>query len=96
VLLRSLATLLWVARLGYGTRAAPRRHIIERGIRVRVRDTASIARRPHLLQHARQGDAGIIAGPSRQSPQMSALYLVVSFDSCGHEHRLLEHEIEPV
>jgi hypothetical protein len=64
------------------------------GARVRLRAEAFGYARPHLLWHARQGDVGIIAGPSRQSPAMSQLYTIVHFDQCGHDHRLLTEELE--
>jgi hypothetical protein len=49
-----------------------------------------------LLGHARQGDVGVVSGPSRQSPAMSMLYTIVHFDQCGHDHRLTEQELEIV
>jgi hypothetical protein len=52
--------------------------------------------RPHLLGHARQGDVGVVSGPSRQSPAMSMLYTIVHFEQCGHDHRLTEQELEIV
>jgi hypothetical protein len=52
--------------------------------------------RPHLLYHARQGDVGTVAPPSKQSPAMARLYVIVHFDQCGHDHRLLETELEAV
>ena len=52
--------------------------------------------RPHLLFHARQKDIGTVAPPSKQSPGMAKLYVIVHFDQCGHDHRLLEDEIEVI
>ncbi|HLB23016.1 MAG TPA: hypothetical protein VJP07_02895 [Dehalococcoidia bacterium] len=45
------------------------------------------------MQHARQGDVGIVAGPSKQSPKMATLYVIVRFDVCGHDHRMLKDEL---
>ena len=67
---------------------------IKEGTRVRLKEEAFSERRPHLLQHARQSDVGVVAKPSKQSPAMSRLYVIVHFDRCGHDHRLLESEIE--
>jgi hypothetical protein len=49
--------------------------------------------RPHLAQHARKGHVGVVAPPSKQSPAMSSLYVIVHFASCGHDHRVLEDEL---
>jgi hypothetical protein len=46
------------------------------------------------MQHARLRDVGVVAGPSKQSPQMSTLYVIVRFDACAHDHRLLPAELE--
>jgi hypothetical protein len=70
-----------------------RRFDIKQGTRVRIKPTDALNRRPHLAQHARQGDVGVIGGPSHQSPQMARLYVIVRFDICGHDHRLLRDEI---
>ena len=67
---------------------------IETGTRVRLRPERFTYSRPHLLNHARQGDAGTVAPPSKQSPAMSRLYVIVHFAQCGHDHRLLESELE--
>jgi hypothetical protein len=67
---------------------------IQQGTRVRIVEDAFSEHRPHLLQHARQRDVGLVSAPSRQSPAMSRLYVIVHFDRCGHDHRLLESEIE--
>ena len=72
------------------------RLIIETGTAVRLRTDKFNYRRPHLLLHARQGDTGVVAPPSRQSPGMARLYVIVHFDACGHDHRLLDDEIETV
>jgi len=69
---------------------------IEEGTKVRLRSGAFSENRPHLLLHARQGDVGVVSGPSKQSPAMSRLYVIVHFDRCGHDHRLFEGEIERV
>ncbi|MBI5289388.1 MAG: hypothetical protein HY873_10505 [Chloroflexi bacterium] len=45
------------------------------------------------MQHARQGDIGVLAGPSKQSPKMATLYVIVRFDACGHDHRMLRDEL---
>jgi hypothetical protein len=71
-----------------------RRDQIREGTLVRLREDAFSEHRPHLLQHARQNDVGVVAAPSKQSPAMSRLYIIVHFDRCGHDHRLLETEIE--
>jgi hypothetical protein len=47
------------------------------------------------MHHARRGDVGVVAAPSKQSPAMSELYVIVHFEGCGHDHRLLADEIEP-
>jgi hypothetical protein len=52
--------------------------------------------RPHLQQHARQRDIGVVVETSKQSPAMAKLYVIVHFDRCGRDHRLLESELEPV
>jgi hypothetical protein len=67
---------------------------INTGTKVRLRPEQFTYSRPHLLYHARQGDLGTVAPPSRQSPAMARLYVIVHFDQCGHDHRLLENEIE--
>ena len=67
---------------------------IQEGTRVRLKEDAFSEHRPHLLQHARQNDVGVVAAPSKQSPAMSRLYVIVHFDRCGHDHRLLESELE--
>jgi len=72
------------------------RPLIETGTRIRLRPERFNYRRPHLLLHARQGDIGVVAPPSRQSPAMARLYIIAHFEVCGHDHRLLEDEIEVV
>lgn len=75
-------------------RGSRRFHIqLQAGTRVRIKSTGALDRRPHLAQHARQGDVGVIGGPSRQSPKMAKLYVIVRFDNCGQDHRLLRDEI---
>lgn len=69
---------------------------IERGTRVRLRAEAFGYGRPHLLWHARQGDIGVVSGPSKQSPAMARLYIIVHFEQCGHDHRLTDGELEVV
>jgi hypothetical protein len=64
------------------------------GTRVRLRLDAIAASRLHLQQHARLRDVGIVTPPHRQSPGMSALYVIVLFENCGQHHRLLPAEIE--
>jgi hypothetical protein len=71
-----------------------RKALIDEKKRFRLKKTDSLEGRPHLLQHARMGDEGEISGPSKQSPQMSDLYVIVRFPACGHDHRLLQSEIE--
>lgn len=78
------------AGLGWGVTGGH----IETGTRVRLRPEKFNYRRPHLLLHARQNDVGVIAPPSRQSPGMARLYIIVHFEACGHDHRLLDDEIE--
>lgn len=70
--------------------------VILEGTRVRLKPDLFAENRPHLLLHARQGDVGVIVGPSKQSPAMSRLYVIAHFDRCGHDHRLLPEEIEAV
>ncbi len=67
---------------------------IEQGTRVKLNAAAFDHRRPHLLWHARRQDVGTVVRPSKQSPQMSQIYIIVRFDQCGHDHRLREDEIE--
>jgi hypothetical protein len=69
---------------------------IEKGTRIRLKPDAFSYSRPHLLGHARQGDVGVVSGPSKQSPAMARLYTIVHFAQCGHDHRLNEEEIEVV
>lgn len=66
---------------------------INHGTKVRIKQTSALSGRPHLMQHARQGDVGVVAGPSKQSPKMAALYVIVRFDICGHDHRMLRDEL---
>jgi hypothetical protein len=73
-----------------------RKDEIQEGTRVRLKEEAFAENRPHLLQHARLNEVGVVAAPSRQSPAMSRLYVIVHFDRCGHDHRLLPDEIEVV
>ena len=66
---------------------------INPGTKVRIKQSESLERRPHLAQHARQNDVGVISTPSKQSPKMANLYVIVRFEVCGHDHRLLEDEL---
>lgn len=70
--------------------------VIETGTRVRLKPEFFTYSRPHLLYHARQGDVGVVAPPSKQSPSMAKLYTIVRFDQCGHDHRLLNDELDLV
>jgi hypothetical protein len=79
------ATLAWGSRSG---------RIITDGTKVQIKQTASINGRPHLLQHARQSDVGTVTGPPQRSPKMAKLYVIVRFDECGQNHRLLEDELK--
>ncbi len=79
-----------------GPRTRAREDAIEEGTRVKLHAAAFDHRRPHLLWHARRHDVGMIARPSKQSPGMSQLYIIVRFDQCGHDHLLREDEIEIV
>jgi hypothetical protein len=63
------------------------------GTRVKIKLMPSVSGRPHLLQHARQGDVGTVSGPPQRSPKMANLYVIVRFDQCGQNHRLLQEEI---
>jgi hypothetical protein len=72
------------------------RDVIEHGTKVRLKPDAFGSNRPHLLSHARLGDVGVVSGPSKQSPGMSKLYVIVHFDQCGHDHRLTQDELEIV
>jgi hypothetical protein len=63
---------------------------------VRLRPEAFDRGRPHLLKHARLRHVGVVGGPTKQSPDMARLYVIVRFDGCPHDHRLLEHELEVV
>jgi hypothetical protein len=69
---------------------------IETGTKVRLVPERFSYSRPHLLVHARQADIGTVSPPSKQSPAMSRLYVIVHFDQCGHDHRLLPEELELV
>jgi hypothetical protein len=69
---------------------------IRTGTRVRLRAERFSYSRPHLLFHARQQDVGEVSPPSRQSPAMARLYIIVRFDGCGRSHRVLEDELEVV
>jgi hypothetical protein len=71
----------------------PERDISTNGAKVKIKQTPSVNGRPHLLQHARQGDVGTVAGPPQRSPKMANLYVIVRFDQCGQNHRLLKEEI---
>lgn len=75
-------------------RGSKRSDTITDNKRVRITSTPALLNRPHLSQHARLGDVGLVVGPSKQSPKMSTLYIIVRFDACGHEHRLLADELE--
>ncbi len=68
--------------------------VIELATKVRLKQDAFGSNRPHLLWHARQRDIGVVSGPSKQSPGMSQLYVIVHFDQCGHDHRLTQDELE--
>ncbi len=48
------------------------------------------------MRHAKMKDIGIVSGPAKQSPKMATLYVIVRFDDCGHDHRLLKDELEEV
>jgi hypothetical protein len=63
---------------------------------VRIKPKAAVQSRPHLLAHARQSDIGIVAPRSGRWPGASHPYVIVHFDVCDSDHRLLESEIEPV
>ena len=69
-------------------------NVIEHGTKVRLKPDAFGSNRPHLLWHARQRDIGVVSGPSKQSPAMAQLYVIVHFDQCGHDHRLTQDELE--
>ena len=64
------------------------------GTRGRLRLESCSESRPHLLLHARQRDVGTVVESSRQSPAMAKLYTIVHFENCGHDHRLLDAELE--
>ncbi len=67
---------------------------IETGTRVRLKPEHFTYSRPHLLYHARQKDVGVVSPPSKQSPSMARLYIIVHFEQCGHDHRVLTEELE--
>jgi hypothetical protein len=75
--------------------AAPGRHAINSGTKVRLKPDALAGGRLHLIAHARNQDIGVVAAPSKQSPSMSQLYTIVHFEQCGRDHRLLATEVEP-
>lgn len=68
--------------------------ILAQGTKVRLKEDLFSYSRPHLLFHARQGDVGTVSPPSKQSPAMAKLYTIVHFEQCGHDHRLLDEELE--
>jgi hypothetical protein len=70
--------------------------ILAQGTKVRLKEALFSYSRPHLLFHARQGDVGMVSPPSKQSPAMAKLYTIVRFEQCGHDHRLLDEELEVV
>lgn len=72
------------------------RSIITQGMKVRIKEGPSLEGRPHLMRHAKMKDIGIVSGPAKQSPKMATLYVIVRFDDCGHDHRLLKDELEEV
>jgi len=82
--------------LGEVRRGYRGRPLINTGTRVRLKPELFSYSRPHLLFHARQGDVGTVAPPSKQSPAMARLYTIVHFEQCGHDHRLLMDELEIV
>lgn len=69
---------------------------MDHGTRVRLRPECFSYSRPHLLNHARQRDIGIVSPPSKQSPSMARLYVIVHFPVCAHDHRLVPDELEAV
>ena len=69
---------------------------IDIGTKVRLRPDRFSYSRPHLLLHARQADVGTISPPSRQSPAMARLYVIVRFDNCGRSHRVVQEELEVI
>jgi hypothetical protein len=72
------------------------RRAIQLGTRVRLLPERFTYSRPHLLLHARQADVGVVSPPSRQSPSMARLYVIVRFDTCQRSHRVLQEELEIV
>jgi hypothetical protein len=68
-------------------------YTIKIGTRVRIKPEAVGERHPHLLGHARARDVGVLAPPPSQSPAMATLYVIVHFEECGQDHRLLPSEI---
>jgi hypothetical protein len=81
---------------GYRARVRGGIAILAQGTKVRLKEALFSYSRPHLLFHARQGDVGVVSPPSKQSPAMAKLYTIVRFDQCGHDHRLLDEELEVV
>jgi hypothetical protein len=71
-------------------------NIITTGTPVKIKLTPTVTGRPHLLQHARQGDVGAVAAPPQRSPKMANLYVIVRFEQCGQNHRLLQDELAVV
>lgn len=69
---------------------------IKTGTCVRLKPELFNYSRPHLLFHARQRDVGVVSPPSKQSPAMARLYVIVHFDECGRDHRVLPEELEEV
>jgi hypothetical protein len=69
---------------------------LQQGTKVRLKAEKFKEGRPHLLQHARQRDVGVVSEPSKQSPAMAKLYVIVRFKQCGHDHRLIASELEQV
>lgn len=62
--------------------------------RVRIRQGLYWRMRTHLETHAFHRDVGVVVTGQQRAPKMAGLYTIVSFERCGHTHRLLEGELE--
>jgi hypothetical protein len=69
--------------------------VIKPGTRVRLRLDIQHTTRPHLDAHARHADVGVVLEPGSTPRVLMGLYVVVRFDVCRQNHRLLPEEIEP-
>ena len=65
---------------------------MEVGTRVRIIEGRIDLKRPHLRQHAKNGDIGEVT--TAHHPGVPTGYIVVRFAQCVRGHRLLPEELE--